>query len=79
MNLEHRQPQRQETGLSRFDEAVAQVFQEACNRFVESIREAGQHDPDNKFFIATNAIQDAWPDVIVRLYPDRAAVPPAQI
>ena len=55
---------------SRHSDAIALVFQLACNEFMYHCRKnPGGIAKDNKFFKVTQAIQDVWPDVIEEYFP----------
>lgn len=53
--------------VSKFEQSISDVFLEACVASHNDAINAGQFDRSNKFFVAANAIESAWPDVIQRL------------
>lgn len=55
-------------GFTDFEWCVAMTFQEACNRFVNEARTKRQFSGEDKFLLASTAIQNAWPDIIARLH-----------
>ncbi len=48
-----------------YDDTICQAFQYACNELAQSMREnPTQIAADNPYYLASDAIQNAWPDLV---------------